>query len=278
MSFLLRLLSTMLTIKPIPAFTDNYIWLITTPHSPMAYIVDPGDGKVAQRALQENHLTLAGILITHRHNDHIGGIHHLLEHNQVPSQPIPVYGPKSPSIPQITHHLFNHDTVTLFDQYTFTVFETPGHTLDHIVYFHDNADTPILFSGDTLFAAGCGRLFDGNAEQLFNSLNRLKNLPEHTQVYCTHEYTLDNLDFAAGVDPENHDVTQRIAREQEKRQQMIPTIPFALSDEKNTNPYFRTETLAIKQSVESYWNKTLHSPQEVFTHLRLWEDEANKVH
>lgn len=262
----------MLTITPIPAFNDNYLWLITLEGRQDAYIVDPGDGQVAHNTLIAQQLKLKGILVTHRHNDHIGGIDFLLKHYQSSINPIPVYGPDSPSIPQVTHRLFNQDSITLFDHYHFTVLEIPGHTLDHIAYFLTDDQKPILFAGDTLFAAGCGRLFDGSAEQLYRSLVTLALLPENTQVYCAHEYTLSNLAFAQAVEPDNELIKERIKSEQLKRKNGMPTIPFCISIEKQTNPFIRISEPSVHKSIAEHWGKHYASESELFADLRRWKD------
>ncbi|MFT5117321.1 MAG: hydroxyacylglutathione hydrolase [Kiritimatiellia bacterium] len=263
----------MLTITPIPAFNDNYFWLITLKGTQDAYIVDPGDGQIAHNTLIAQQLKLKGILVTHRHNDHIGGIDFLLEHYQSTANPIPVYGPDSPPIPQVTHRLFNQDSITLFTHYHFTVLEIPGHTRDHIAYFSKHAQKePVLFVGDTLFAAGCGRLFDGSAEQLYHSLSTLASLPENTQVYCAHEYTLSNLAFALAVEPDNKAITQRIKNEQAKREHGLPTIPFSLSIEKQTNPFIRISEPSVHKSIAEHWGKHYVSESELFADLRRWKD------
>ena len=263
----------MLQITPIPAFTDNYHWLITKDDDSRAYIVDPGDHEPVQQAIEQRGLQIDGILITHRHWDHVDGIKHLLARYQTDTHPIPVYGPDSAQIPQITHKLYENDTVSLFDTTTLTVWETPGHTLEHIVYVGDSENTPILFAGDTLFAAGCGRLFDGDAQQHFKSLQRMAKLPQETRVYCAHEYTLANLAFAKAVEPNNPQLQERIQQENQKRQHNIPTIPSTIALEQATNPFIRTHIDSVVQSVNQHWQADLQEENEVFAALRRWKDE-----
>lgn len=262
----------MLQISAIPAFNDNYHWLITDDLYPgKAYVVDPGDGEAVKEQLIARQLTLLGILITHRHWDHVDGIPTLLHyHNSRTS--LPVYGPKADTIPAVTHPVYEQDCVRLFDQYPFTVMETPGHTVEHIVYYHESNTTPILFCGDTLFGAGCGRRNDGTVKQFINSLERIANLPENTQVYCAHEYTLDNLRFAQAVEPANPDINQRIAIETSKRHQRIPTIPFSLGGEKQTNPFLRIHKQTIIESVKQYWGTIANTRDNIFDGLRRWKD------
>lgn len=264
----------MLTITPIPAFNDNYLWLIHREDSSLAYIVDPGDGEVVQQALEEKGLTLAGILITHKHYDHIDGIEHLVNHYQTTEHAIPVYGPQSPAISQITHVCKDNDTIPLYDhEFSISVLETPGHTPEHLSYYSANAFAkPALFCGDTLFAAGCGRLSGGTAQQLYTSLSLIQALPDNTEVYCAHEYTLANLHFAKAVEPNNPNIEQRIERENQQRQQNIPTIPTRLSIEKATNPFLRTEQDTVKNAVSQHWDKTYSSESDVFAELRRWKD------
>lgn len=268
----------MLSITPIPALEDNYLWLITVNKSNNAYIVDPGDGQVVAKVIDSKNLELTGILITHRHPDHTGGIEFLLERYQTKNHLIPVYGPSSPSIPQVTHTLFSNDTITLFDQYLATIIETPGHTEDHIAYFFkDIQPAPVLFCGDTLFGAGCGRISsDGNAEQLFQSLSKLASLPLNTNIYCSHEYTVSNLSFAEMVEPNNLKITERIEQEQIKRKQQRPTIPFTLEIEKQTNPFLRIHNPAIQSTIASRFDGIDHfSSLDTFKQLRQWKDLFN---
>jgi len=265
----------MLQIYPIPAFNDNYFWLIQPSASePAAYIIDPGQAEPVIQALDYYKLDLKGILITHHHHDHIDGA---LELSKIYN--IPIYGPDSAKIPIITHKLTEGDKVQL-GPLTATVLMLPGHTLDHIGYYLDTtaqgAKIDIgqsrLFSADTIFAAGCGRLFDGSAAQLFQSLQRIAQLLDDTLIYCAHEYTLSNIRFARTIEPENTDLAARQIAEEYKRQQNIPTIPSTVLLEKRTNPFLRCHLPTIKQQVEQLTKRTLVTECDVFTSLRQLKD------
>lgn len=259
----------MISITPIPAFDNNYFWVIQ-PNigSSEVYIVDPGDADPVINYLKCHQLSLAAILITHRHGDHTGGVHTLLAH-----WPVPVYGPESASIPQVTHPLKDGDTLYL-GELKFTAFEVPGHTWEHIVYFAATpADqTPLLFCGDTLFAGGCGRLFDSTAEVMWHSLEKLAALPNDTKVYCAHEYTQANLEFAVAVEPLNSDTCARLEKVVALRAQGKVTLPSSILEEKRTNPFLRCKERGIKIFVERHVSQQLETPAEIFGALRSIKD------
>lgn len=256
-----------INVSPIPAFSDNYLWLIEDGNS-NAVIVDPGDATPVLKVLREKSLNLVGILITHHHNDHIGGINELLKHYQVP-----VYGPDTKRIPQITQAVSEGDTVELFgNTLTLSVFEVPGHTYDHIAYLGDINGQPALFSGDTLFAAGCGRIFDGSYEQFYQTLDKLNALPANTQIYCTHEYTLANLKFALAVEPNNIELQERSKKEQLKREQGQPTLPTNLELERQTNPFLRYRSPQLTSAINQQWQAEWSSDVDLFAGLRRWKD------
>lgn len=260
-----------INIITVPAFHDNYLWLFHRAGNSQAWVVDPGDAQVILAALAEQNLTLAGILITHHHPDHTGGIDSLLE--KFPN--IPVYGPDGGSVPQVTHGLKDGDTLTLgaVDHIEFQVFALPGHTLDHIAYLCESPEAePILFCGDTLFAGGCGRLFEGSAEQMYQSLSKLKGCADNTRVYCAHEYTLANLAFAIAVEPDNETLMQRITVAKKTREQNRPTIPTTIGVEKATNPFMRSEIDNIKQAAEKHSGLSLNQASDVFGAIRQWKD------
>ncbi len=257
----------MLTAFPIPAFTDNYIWLFQSPETNLAYVVDPGDAAPVMAYLKAHELQLGGILITHHHWDHTGGIDDLLSHFSVP-----VYGPKSENIPQITKALQHGDSCVIDSQLTFSVLEVPGHTLDHIVYYQEDTESPLLFSGDTLFAAGCGRLFEGSPAQMYKSLTSLGKLPAETRVCCTHEYTLANLAFAKAVEPNNEALRQRIINDQASRDANRPTLPSTIGLELATNPFMRSDILDVRQAAESHSGSKCNTEVEVLAAIRGWKD------
>lgn len=258
----------MLQIHPIPAFNDNYFWLIQPEaQKPNAYIVDPGAAEPVFEALVIHELTLAGILITHHHHDHIDGATELSQ-----TLNIPIYGPQSPKIPQVTNYLVDGNDLTLGALHA-KIIAVPGHTRDHISYFiHPKDSQPLLFCGDTLFAAGCGRLFDGSIEQLFQSLQKIAQLPDDTLIYCAHEYTLDNIRFALFIEPDNAILHTRQLQATQKRQHNSPTIPNPLSLEKQTNPFLRCHLPSIRKRVEQLTQQTAFTTLEVFSHLRRIKD------
>lgn len=259
----------MLTVYSIPALESNYFWLLQpVPEKPDVYILDPGDAQPVLRFLQQHQLTLAGIIITHHHWDHTDGINDLLAHTQVP-----VYGPNSDRIPQITHRLKEGDTLTL-PALQLDVLGVPGHTLDHLAYFYKDTQPPKLFCGDTLFAGGCGRMFEGQPEQMLASLNKLAALPETTEVYCSHEYTLPNLKFALQVEPDNAELQARLQKTQQLREQYLMTLPSTIALERRTNPFLRCHLPAIKAAAEGYARAPLPSDAAVFATIRRWKDQA----
>ena len=263
--------SPTLTITPIPAFTDNYIWAMVAKNK--CVVVDPGDAAPVLKFLAEHKLTLHAILVTHHHADHVGGVNELTAR-----WAIPVYGPAAENIACVTHALREGDVVALpeFVVEPFRVMEVPGHTRGHIAYVSGD----ILFCGDTLFAAGCGRLFEGTAAQLHHSLNRLAALPENTRVFCTHEYTLSNLRFAMTVDADNSALNERVFVEQERRARNEPTLPSSIALERATNPFLRCATAGIVDSARTYantqttlGNASLSEEVNVFAALRQWKNE-----
>ncbi|MEM0952645.1 MAG: hydroxyacylglutathione hydrolase [Pseudomonadota bacterium] len=261
----------MLNVTPIPAFNDNYIWCLQRQGESHAFVVDPGDADAVIAALGEQQLTLAGIIITHHHFDHTGGIEALLAEH-----PVPVYGPHNPGISGISQRLSHGDQVDIAGA-LWDVIEVPGHTLDHIAYFHTPDDAaPILFCGDTLFAGGCGRVFEGDAAMMLSSLDTLAALPQETRVFCAHEYTLANLRFAAAVEPDNSALMRRINRDQACRDQGIPTVPSTLSLERATNPFLRCrETSVVQRMVEQLSGQESldgDDPVAVFAAVRSWKD------
>ena len=223
------------TIIAIPAFSDNYIWLLHNGQN--AVVVDPGDAAPVIAALQQLKLNLAAILITHHHSDHIDGVAALLKH-----QNAPVYAPQYEQFKFEHIKLAEGDVVTLPQiGLAFNVMWLPGHTLGHIAYVNDD----YLFCGDVLFGAGCGRLFEGTPAQLLHSLQRLKNLSPATKVFCTHEYTAKNIDFALTLDPNNSDLILRKQQVKQLRAQQTPSLPSTIELELKTNPFLRCNQASI---------------------------------
>lgn len=254
----------MITTTAIPAFNDNYHWLIESEVE--TWVVDPGDGDKVQEVLAERSRTLTGILITHHHWDHINGIETLLHPDLI------VAGPARDQHPLVNRPMQEGDTLAVCGS-QFQVFEVPGHTLNHIVYYAEpeNQD-PILFSGDTLFAGGCGRLFEGTPAQMHQSLSKLGTLPERTQIYCAHEYTLGNLEFANTIEPNNPDLNSRLETVKDLRAQGIPTIPSILSLELKTNPFMRIHSAELTASAKRS-NPDLKDPISIFAEIRSLKDQ-----
>ena len=255
----------MLQIQPIPAFDDNYIWLLADPDSRAACVVDPGDAAPVIGVLEAQGLELVSVLVTHHHFDHVGGLPDLAEKYS----PL-VYGPENPAIEGIHKRLGSGDQIQVLGV-DFQVICVPGHTLDHIAYFH-KGDEPLLFCGDTLFAGGCGRLFEGTPGQMHKSLDSLAQLPDETRVYCAHEYTLANLRFASAVEPENEQVAARLKRAQHLRNQGEPTVPSTIAEERATNPFLRCEVAAVQDNLRREARLTGTAPAEVFASVRAWKD------
>lgn len=254
-----------MSVHPINAFSDNYIWLLFDPQSRQAFVVDPGDAAPVKAALKELELQLAGILITHHHFDHTGGLNELKALGDVV-----VYGPDNPQVEGIDRIVGAGDKAEILGL-SFTVIEVPGHTLDHIAYFHD-AQQPLLFCGDTLFAGGCGRVFEGTPPMMHQSLQRLASLPADTQVYCAHEYTLANLAFAQAVEPDNTALARRIRQAEASRARDEPTVPSILSLELATNPFLRCEAPDLLASLRTQGRLEGESPEGVFATVRGWKD------
>ncbi len=255
----------MLQVEPIAAFTDNYIWALHDGSA--AWVVDPGDAAPVVDWLAGRRLALAGILITHHHPDHIGGVATLRRH----APDAAVVGPDNPRIDGLTRTVADGDTVELLGQ-RFETLAVPGHTLDHLAYFCDASNPPHLFCGDTLFAAGCGRLFEGTPEQMWHSLHRLAALPADTRVYCAHEYTLSNLHFALAVEPDNAALQQRVAQARRTREAGQPTVPSTLALELATNPFLRAAEPAVLASARAR-EPAVRDGETAFAVLRRWKDQ-----
>ncbi len=252
----------------IPALDSNYFWLLPVGDTPTCgnkdvYLIDPGDAEPVIETLERQGLSLKAILITHHHWDHTDGLDELLAY-----RPVPVYGPES--VAQVTHRIKEGSRLDL-PGLTLDVMAVPGHTLDHLAYYHPATEDspPRLFCGDALFAAGCGRLFEGTALQAQASLDKLNALPGSTRIYCAHEYTQTNLRFARTVDPANAAVQERLNKVNALRARGTPSLPTELDLERATNPFLRTDDPALRAAIGATPNA---SRGDVFTELRKRRD------
>ena len=253
-----------LQVTPVQAFTDNYIWLIHSPRDTQKVVaVDPGDAVPVRQALTDRGLQLSGILITHHHGDHVGGVAELLR-----QQSVPVFGPAGESVPGDPVRLREGQRAE-FESLglQFGVLDVPGHTAGHIAYTGHGA----LFCGDTLFSAGCGRLFEGTAEQMATSLAKFAALPDETQVYCAHEYTVSNLTFGLAVEPDNEESAKYLEECRARRARNEATVPSNIRRERNVNPFLRCHRHTVKQAAEGRVGRALN-PLEVFAVIRQWKD------
>lgn len=255
-----------LKITPLHAFDDNYIWCIETQESDHFVVVDPGDASVVTSYALKIQKKLSAILVTHHHGDHTGGVAELTAHYS----DIPVYGPENSPYQGITHTLKEDSNVNILGV-NFNVMEIPGHTLDHIAYF--NRQQEILFCGDTLFLAGCGRVFEGTPKQMHHSLSKIMELPPTTRAYPTHEYSLANLEFAMTVDENNAALKLVQKKCKDKRSASQVTLPTTLAQEAAINPFLRVDNKAVIASAKKYRANELHHPSEVFAALRQWKND-----
>lgn len=261
----------MIDIRPIPAFEDNYIWLLTRSGYPGCAVVDPGDEDPVIETLRDAGLHLDAILITHKHGDHVGGIRGL----KAVWPDAAVYGPAGEPIRTLERRLRGGDRVELDGlDVAFDVLDVPGHTEGHIAYYREGGDGSegVLFCGDTLFAGGCGRVFSGTFEQLSASLQRIGRLPPDTLAYCAHEYTLANLGFAAWVEPDSPALKQRAERDRERRAHDLPTVPSSIGEELATNPFMRTDRPPVVAAAADWAGEPLGDRAAVFRALRTWKD------
>ena len=251
----------MLSVEPIKAYTDNYIWLVSTNEG--SIVVDPGESKEILNLIDTNEIDLKGVLITHHHYDHTNGLLDLT--NKINLE---VYGPKK--IEGINNIVEEFDKFSLIG-IDFEVIEIPGHTLDHLAFFSSNNKDPILFCGDTLFAGGCGRVFEGTFEQMFKSLKKISNYPKETKIFCGHEYTLSNLKFALEVDEDNKQLADEYINVKKLISSDIPSLPTNLYKELKLNPFLRCNEINIKNKVIDKFD-IIDDELEVFTALRKWKD------
>ncbi len=260
----------MLEIHPIHAFSDNFIWCLTRPGNATAWVVDPGDAAPVLHALDARGLGLGGILVTHKHADHVGGIRRLT--TAFPG--IPVVGPAAEPIVGLTRRVGDGERVAIRGlDLEFRVLDVPGHTEGHVAYYAEpEGGAPLLFCGDTLFSVGCGRVFSGTHEQLHDSLMRLAALPGKTRVYCAHEYTLDNIGFAKWVEPDNAALRAREAEAHARIEAGEATVPSTLETERATNPFLRVREPTVVAAAEHKAARRLSDSRAVFTVLRHWKD------
>ncbi|GJM04761.1 MAG: hydroxyacylglutathione hydrolase [marine bacterium B5-7] len=254
----------MLEIIPLPALKDNYIWLLKNKKSRHIAIVDPSEAAPVLNVIKSEGLIPIAIMITHHHWDHVGGIAGITEQFD-----IPVYTPKTEIVAGSTNPVGEGDIISLLElNLRLEILDVPGHTSGAIAYYTDD----MVFSGDTLFTAGCGRMFEGTPPQMHASLSKFKTLPDSTLLYCGHEYTASNLKFAASVEPDNTIIHKRLQHVEKLRNSNQPTVPATLADEKQTNPFLRCEMNDVIMAANHFSGKNLIEPYEVFAALRQWKD------
>jgi hydroxyacylglutathione hydrolase len=250
--------------EPLPAFSDNYIWLITDPPAPTAVVVDPGEASPVLQVLRQRQLELCAVLLTHHHGDHVGGVNEILRTHQVP-----VFGPARENIATVDHPVEGGDFIPFPDLgLEIEVIDVPGHTAGHIAY----RGSDFALVGDTLFAGGCGRVFEGTPEQMHASLKCLAGLPAETLIYCAHEYTVANLEFARAVEPYNEALARRLEAAKKDRANRRPTVPSDIAEELETNPFLRCDQSAVVASAEAKAGLDLPTAVDVFAVIRGWKD------
>lgn len=266
-----------MNLHPIPAFSDNYIWALH--HQGQALVVDPGDPNAVLTWLSENQLQLKAIFVTHHHSDHTAGVAELQHRTQAQ-----IYAPATEwlnnGLDCISVSAHTCASIRALDL-NWHILDVPGHTLGHVAYWCSDAGlwschphaSPIVFCGDTLFSAGCGRLFEGTHEEMYTSLQQLSALPDATLVCCAHEYTLSNLRFARTVEPDNAILKRYETECEHKRSERKPTLPSTIGLEKQINPFLRVLETSVKRAVFQHGNKMLDNPQDVLGALRQWKND-----
>lgn len=257
----------MLAVHALPAFNDNYIWLLQNSHNNTCAVVDPGDANpVLAWLAQHPEMALTDILITHHHQDHIGGVQALVAqtHARVFAPALEDKPARDISVDEGAQFFILGKPVQ--------VMAVPGHTKGHVVYFFADEQKPMVFTGDTLFAAGCGRLFEGSPAQMLQAMQRLRQLPSHTLVYCAHEYTLSNLRFAHAVEPDNVQISQRLAEVEQMRAKNHISLPSTIELEQQTNPFMRFDQAAVIYQMQNRLQQSPLTDTEVFTAIRQWKD------
>jgi hydroxyacylglutathione hydrolase len=270
-----KLKNTQLQFKQVPAFQDNYLWVIVQNNT--AWVVDPGDANPIIQLFEENNINLKGILITHHHNDHIGGVKQLIDwSNQHSSDKVSVVGPDHPNIVGLANVVKDGDKVELYQGIDVNVIAVPGHTLTHLAYFLPTSSdviTPRIYCGDTLFSSGCGRLFEGTAAQMYQSLKKIAALPDETLVCCAHEYTLSNIRFAQSIEKTNTHLNDWAEKANHLRINGKPTVPTTIGFEKKVNPFMRCDEIEIRNVAKQNFGLDIDSGEETLAIIRKMKDD-----
>lgn len=265
--------NTDFTVLSVPILDSNYVWILRLNNSPKVIVIDPGRAEPIINFLENQDLRVEAIFITHSHHDHIGGLDDFLI-----QYPAPVYGPECQRIPQVTHIARDNARISIGGFGEFSIMHLPGHLPEHIAYVqyardeNDEVSPTAVFSGDILFSSGCGRIFDGSAQELHRSLMRLSNLPSHVLVYASHEYTTQNIEFALTIEPENSALKSKATQSINLRKHGQSTLPTRIGIENQTNPFLRCSHNSVKTSVEDHSNKLLPKDVDVFAELRKMKD------